>query len=119
MTMQAEVSYHVASQWSSRTDVCVWEHRKHERFDQMHAKPEHVQQRPASFLSLLEAMLTLRDRIAEESPSLKVLDVCAHPSSPFLTVKDTVHDIVVGFSSEADYLTYVGMMHRVEVNRHA
>ena len=97
----------------------VWEHHKQERFDQMNEQPDQVQQQPASFLSLLEAMLTLRDRIEEESPSLKVLDVCAHPSSPFLTVKDTVHDIVVGFSSEADYLTYVGMMHRVEVNRHA
>ena len=85
----------------------------------MHAQPEHVQQQPASFLSLLEAMLALRDRIEAESPSLKVLDVCAHPSSPFLTVKDTVHDIVVGFSSEADYLTYVGIMRRMGGNRHA
>ena len=85
----------------------------------MREQPEHVQQQPASFLSLLEALLALRDRIEEESPSLKVLDVCAHPSSLILTVKDTVHDIVVGFSSEADYLTYVRMMHRTEVNRHA
>ena len=80
----------------------------------MHEQPEQVQQ-PASFLSLL----ALRDRIKEESPSLRVFDVCAHPSSPFLTVKDTVHDIVAGFSSEADYLTYVGIMRRAEVNRHA
>ena len=85
----------------------------------MHEQPEHVRQQPASFLSLLEAMLALRDRIEAESPSLKVLDVCAHPSSPFLTVKDTVHDIVVGFSSEADYLTYVGIMRRTGGNRHA
>ena len=85
----------------------------------MHAQPEHIQQQPASFLSLLEAMLALRDRIEEESPSLKVLDVCAHPSSSFLTVKDTVHDIVVGFSSEADYITYVGIMRRMGGNRHA
>ena len=85
----------------------------------MHAQPAHVQQQPASFLSLLEAMLALRDRIEAESPSLKVLDVCAHPSSPFLTVKDTVHDIVVGFSSEADYTTYVGIMRRMGGNRHA
>ncbi len=85
----------------------------------MKEQPEHVQQQPASFLSLLEAMLALRDRIEEESPTLKVLDVCAHPSSLILTVKDTVHGIVVGFSSEADYLTYMGMMHRTEVNRHA
>ena len=85
----------------------------------MKEKPEQVQQQPASFRSLLEAMLALRDRIAEESPSLKVLDVCAHPSSLILTVKDTVHDIVVGFSSEADYLTYVGMMRRIGGNSHA
>ena len=84
----------------------------------MHEQPEQVQQ-PASFLSLLEAMLALRDRIEAESPSLKVLDVCAYPCSPFLTVKDTVHDIVVGFSSEADYLTYVGIMRRMGGNRHA
>ena len=85
----------------------------------MNAKPEHVQQQPASFLSLLEAMLALRDRIEAESPSLKVLDVCAYPSSLFLIVKDTIHGIVVGFSSEADYLTYVGMMHRSGGNSHA
>src|SRR5260221_9923208 len=90
-----------------------------ERFDQMNEQLEHVQQQPASFLSLLEAMLALRDRIEEESPSLKVLDVCAHPSRPFLTVKDTVHGIVIGFSSEADYITYVGMMRRMGGNSHA
>ncbi len=45
----------------------------------MNEQPEPVQQQPASFLSSLEAMLALRDRIEEESPSLKVLDVCAHP----------------------------------------
>ena len=64
-------------------------------------------------------MLALRDRIEAESPSLKVLDVCAHPSSPFLTVKDTVHDIVVGFSSEADYITYVRMISRSGGKSHA
>jgi hypothetical protein len=85
----------------------------------MNEKPAQVQQQPASFLSSLEAMLALRDRIEEESPSLKVFDVCAHPSCTFLTVKDTVNGIVVGFSSEADYTTYVGMMRRVEVNHHA
>src|SRR5260370_20428394 len=90
-----------------------------ERFDQMNEQPAHVQQQPASFLSSLEAMLALRDRIGEESPSLKVLDVCAHPSSSFLIVKDTVHGIVVGFSSEADYTTYIGMVSRSGGNSHA
>jgi hypothetical protein len=97
----------------------VWEHRKQERFDQMNEQPEQAQQQPASFLSSLEAMLALRDRIEEESPSLKVLDVCAHPCSPFLIVKDTVHGIVVGFSSEADYTIYVGMVSRSGGNSHA
>src|SRR6266478_6309950 len=97
----------------------VWEHRKQERFDQMNEQPAHVQQQPASFLSSLEAMLALRDRIEEESPSLKVLDVCAHPCSLLLIVKDTVHGIVVGFSSEADYTIYVGMVSRSGGNSHA
>src|SRR5258708_23510001 len=82
----------------------VWEHHKQERFDQMHEQPEHVQQQPASFLSSLEAMLALRDRIEEDSPSL--------------SVKDTVHYIVVAFSSEADYTTYVGIMPRMAGNSH-
>ena len=85
----------------------------------MHEKPEHVQQQPASILSSLEAMLALRDRIEAESPSLTVLDVCAYPASPFLTVKDTVHGIVVGFSSEADYTTDVRMISRSGGKSHA
>lgn len=98
---------------------------KQERFDQMNEEQvqaqQEQQQQPASFLSSLEALLALRDRIEKETPSLTVLDVCAFPSRPFLKVKDTAHDIVIGFSSEADYRTYLAIVPhgRTEVSHHA
>ena len=68
--------------------------------------------------SSLSVMQALRKRIEEETPHLHVLDVVEHPY-PFVRVKDTINGIIVGFSSEADYTTYVRMMARTGVNRHA
>ncbi len=68
--------------------------------------------------SSLSAMQALRERIERDAPWLQVLDL-VESASPFVRVKDTVNGIVVGFSSEADYTTYVVMMRRVEVNHHA
>ncbi len=68
--------------------------------------------------SSLAAILALAERIACESPHLKVLDVFAS-SRPFVEVKDTVNGIVIGFSSEADYVTYVQIMSRTGGNHHA
>ncbi len=67
---------------------------------------------------LLSAMQALAERIEEETPHLRVLDVCAYPH-PYVKVKDTVNGIIVGFSSETDYTTYVVLMRRVEVHHHA
>jgi hypothetical protein len=68
--------------------------------------------------SSLSAMQALAERIEEETPQLRVLDVyeCPHP---FVRVKDTSNGIIVGFSSEADYTTYVAITHPTEVNHHA
>ena len=67
---------------------------------------------------LLSAMQALAERIEEETPHLRVLDVCAYPH-PYVKVKDTVNGIIVGFSSKADYTTYVGMMSRSGGKSHA
>lgn len=63
-------------------------------------------------------MQALAERIEEETPHLRVLDVyeCLHP---FVRVKDTINGIIVGFSSEADYTTYVAITRRTEVHHHA
>jgi len=68
--------------------------------------------------SSLSAMQALAERIEEETPHLRVLDVyeCLHP---FVRVKDTINGIIVGFSSEADYTTYVAITRRTEVHHHA
>ena len=68
--------------------------------------------------SSLSAMQALARRIEAETPHLRVLDVCECPR-PFVRVKDTSNGIIVGFSSEADYTTYVVMLHPTEVNHHA
>jgi len=68
--------------------------------------------------SSLSAMQALAERIAAETPHLRVLDVCAY-AHPYVRVKDTVNGIIVGFSSEADYTTYVAITRRTEVHRHA
>ena len=62
------------------------------------------QQHPASAPSL-PAIQALRQRIEAESPHLHVLDVYEQPY-PFVRVKDTVHRIIVGFSSEEEYDLY-------------
>ena len=68
-------------------------------------------------VSSLCAILALAYRIAHEAPHLQVRDVFAFPVL-FVRVKDTINGIIVAFSSEDDYTTYVGMMRRAEVNRH-
>ena len=68
--------------------------------------------------SSLAAILALAERIAHEAPHLQVVDAFASPR-PFVEVKDTVHGIVVGFSSEADYTTYCQITARTEGQHHA
>ena len=68
--------------------------------------------------SALSVMQALRKRIEEETPHLRVLDVCEY-LRPFVKVKDTVNGIVVGFSSEADYITYIAIMRRTGGSSHA
>jgi hypothetical protein len=65
------------------------------------------QHSPASLFPLV----ALCERIAAEAPNLKVLGLYEFPR-PFVKVKDTEHGIVVGFSSEADYLTYCQIVNR-------
>ena len=65
----------------------------------------------------LSAILALAARL-ERDPRFVVRDVFAHPF-PFVEVKDAVHGIVVGFSSEADYRTYCQITARTEGGRHA
>jgi hypothetical protein len=55
--------------------------------------------------SSLSAMQVFALHIEAETPHLLVLGVFESPR-PFLLVRDTLHGIVVAFSSEADYLTY-------------
>ncbi len=55
--------------------------------------------------SSLSAMQVFALRIEVQTPHLRVLKVLESPR-PFLLVRDTLHGIVVAFSSEADYLTY-------------
>jgi hypothetical protein len=64
------------------------------------------------------AMQALGERIESYTPWLHVLDVVEHPR-PYLKVRDTVNGIIVGFSSEADYTTYIGIMRRTGGNSHA
>ena len=68
--------------------------------------------------SSLSAMQALAGRIEVETPHLRVLGICAYPY-PYVKIKDTTSGIIVGFSSEADYTTYVGMMSRLGGNSHA
>ena len=72
---------------------------------------------PASSSSL-SAMQALAERIAAETPHLRVLDVCAY-SHPYVKITETVNGIIVGFSCEADYTTYVAITRRTEVHHHA
>jgi hypothetical protein len=66
----------------------------------------------------LSAMQALAERIEAETPHLRVLDVYECPR-PYVRVKDTVNGIIVGFSSETDYTTYVAITRRTEVHHHA
>lgn len=73
---------------------------------------------PITASSALSAILALAARMERESTRFEVRDVFAYPH-PFVEVKDTQHGIVVGFSSEADYLTYCQITARTEGGRHA
>ena len=55
--------------------------------------------------SSMSAMQAFARRIDVSTPHLHVLAVFESPH-PSLLVRDTLHGIVVAFSSEADYLTY-------------
>ena len=72
------------------------------------------QHSPAS----LAALVALCECIEAEAPHLRILGLYEYPR-PFVKVKDTVHGIVVGFSSEADYITYCQIVSRAEGTRHA
>ena len=63
----------------------------------------------------LEAIHTLADRIRRETPHLHVMNVLTHPY-PFVKVKDSVYKLVVGFSSEADYVTYCQITSRKQAS---
>ena len=65
------------------------------------------QHSPAS----LAPLVALCERIEAEAPHLLVKGLYEYPR-PFVKVKDTVHGIVVGFSSEADYVTYLHLTAR-------
>jgi hypothetical protein len=66
----------------------------------------------------LFALVALCKRIEAEAPYLRLLGLYEYPK-PFVKVKDTRNGIVIGFSSETDYLTYVQIVGRTEGNRHA
>jgi hypothetical protein len=69
---------------------------------------------PASLVSLV----ALCERIEAEAPHLTILAVYEFPK-PFIKVRDTEHGIVVGFSSEAEYVTYCQIVSRTGGSRHA
>ena len=59
------------------------------------------------------AMQALAARIRHDTPHLCVLCVFERPY-PFVQVKDSVHRLVVGFSSKEDFLTYCQLTSRKE-----
>ena len=59
----------------------------------------------------LSTLMALCERIEAEAPHLIVKGMYEFPR-PFVKVKDTLHDIVVGFSSEADYVIYLHLTAR-------
>ena len=63
---------------------------------------EHCQHSPAALVPLL----ALCERIEAEAPHLHIKGLYEYPR-PFVKVKDTVHGIVVGFSSEDELVTYL------------
>lgn len=58
----------------------------------------------------LSAILALAARI-ERDTRFQVRDVYVYALKPFVEVKDTIHGVVVGFSSEDDYVTYLEIAH--------
>ena len=68
-------------------------------------------QHPSS--SLVPPIQALEERIRREAPHLQVIDLFESPRS-LVTVKDILHGIIVGFASEADYLTYCQIVNRRE-----
>ncbi len=73
------------------------------------------QQQPFVSPSSLLAIQALEERIEAESPHLTVH---LFPY-PFIKVRDSEHGIVVGFSSESEYVTYCQITARTEGGRHA
>ena len=69
------------------------------------SEPQH----PAS--APLPAIQALRQRIEAGAPYLHILDVYEQPH-PFVRVKDTLNGIIVGFSSEAEYILYCQLILR-------
>ncbi len=70
---------------------------------------------PSTSFPVIQA---LRERIETETPHLWVMGLFEHPC-PSVKVKDTVHGILVGFSCEAHYVTYVQIMARTGEKHHA
>ena len=60
---------------------------------------------PSTSSTPLPAIQALAERIEAQTPHLHVMSLFEQPH-PYVKVKDTVHGIVVGFSSEEDYVTY-------------
>jgi hypothetical protein len=79
-------------------------HTPTERFDHMSDQHYHS---PASLFPLV----ALCERIEAEAPHLRLMGLYEFPK-PFVKVKDTQHGIVVGFSSETEYLTYLQVVSR-------
>jgi hypothetical protein len=101
MTMWAEESYHLRLA-SVKQNKCL-NNVQTERFDQMNET--------SASSSSLSAIQALGERIESCTSWLHVLEVVEHPF-PYLKVRDTVNGNIVGFSSEADYSTYVGIVSR-------
>ena len=57
----------------------------------------------------LDAILALAARL-ERDPRFIVRDISAHSSKPFVEVKDTINNLVVAFTSEAEYILYLDVI---------
>jgi hypothetical protein len=86
-----------------QTFVCTMQT---ERYDQM-----------SETSASLSAILALAARI-ERDPRFVVRDIYAHTLRPFVEVKDTIHGVIVGFSSEDDYVMYLQIVHTQRGGRH-
>ncbi len=62
-------------------------------------------------------LVALCERIEAEAPHLQIKGLYEFPK-PFIKVKDTMHGIVVGFSSEDEFITYLQITSRQGGSRH-